>query len=131
MHCLRLLLPCIAIVAGCAASPDLPKVHPTTGTVSFTNGRPFAGGLITLTSTTDPRLVMDAPINDDGTFRLATVAANQRLDGAIEGTYRVMVSSRFTPGSAVTVYNVAATVTIEAKENLLAIEVDAAAGRKQ
>lgn len=130
MHCLRFQLFCLAIAAGCSPSPDLPKVYPTTGTVRLLNGRPFAGGLITLTSTTDPRQVMDAPISDDGTFRLATVAANQRLDGAVAGVYRVMVSSRFAPGSAVAVFPVAATVTIEAKENVLAIEVDPAAGRK-
>jgi hypothetical protein len=132
-HCQRHAICCLAIAilaSGCGKSLPPVKTFPARGKVQFLGGKPFAGGIVTFTSQADPRLVMDAPIEDNGSFSLSMMAGDQRLDGAAEGAYHVMVSSRFAAGTGVQVYMLKNPVTIEPKENTLVIEVDPATARK-
>lgn len=122
--------PLLALLAvGCGSRPAAPAVYPATGVVKFTTGEPFAGGIITLTSTTDPRTVMEATIGDDGTFALGMVFDNRRLDGAQAGTYDVVVSSRFVAGKGVRMYSLPAGAVIKPEANALVIAVDPAKGK--
>jgi hypothetical protein len=108
---------------GCANRPAPPQTYPATGVVKFTNGQPFPGGILTLTSTADPRVVMESPINDDGTFSLSMVFDNRRVEGAQAGTYRVLVSSKFVAGQAVRMYSLSDEVTIKPEANSLVITI--------
>src|SRR5262249_1643381 len=101
-----------------------PKVYPATGVVKFTNGQSFVGGIISLTSTTDPRNVMEAAIGDDGTFELGMVFDNRRLIGAQEGTYDVLISSKFQAGKGVANYHLPGGAVIKSEANQLTIQVD-------
>lgn len=115
---------------GCGAKPPAPPtVHPATGVVKFTNGQPFVGGIISLTSTADPRNVVEAAIGDDGTFELAMVFDNRRLIGAQEGTYDVLVSARFQAGKGVAMYHLPGAAVIKSGPNQLTIQVDPAKAR--
>jgi hypothetical protein len=116
---------------GCTVRPAPPATFPATGTVKFTNGQPFPGGILSLTSTADPRQVMEAPINDDGTFALSMVFDNQRVEGAQAGTYDVLVSSRFVAGQGVRIYALAAGAIIKAEANALVITIDPAKATRQ
>lgn len=118
------------LFVGCARGPTPPQVFPATGVVKFTNGSPFPGGIISLTSTSDPRIGMEAAIQDDGTFTLGTVFDNRRLDGAQPGTYDVLVSSRFIAGQGVKMYSLPAGAVIKAEANALAITVDASKAKQ-
>lgn len=121
----------LVVLAGCADNrPKPPAVYPVSGHVKFTDGKPFSGGIITFTSKSDPRLVMEAAIVDDGSFALSMMFNDQRLSGAAEGPYQVMVSSRFQASRGVSTYILANDVVIAPKENVLTIEVDPAAARK-
>jgi hypothetical protein len=131
IHPARLLLPLfLAAVAGCR-SAETPTVYKAGGVVKFTNGSPFRGGIITLTSQADPTLTMSGEIAEDGAFQLATVQNNRRLEGALAGTYSVMVSGRFNAqAGGVAIYQLPQPCIIEPRDNELVIEVDPATKRK-
>jgi hypothetical protein len=117
-----------ALLTGCGSSaPEGPPVYKVTGLVKFLNGKPFPGGIITFTLQSDPSLTMSGEIADDGTFSLATVQNSQRLNGAMEGDYQVMVSARFSADAGgVNIYKLSQTYKIEPRDNQLTIEVDPA-----
>jgi hypothetical protein len=104
----------------------MPKTYRTVGKIRFINGQAFPGGIITLTSTADSRIVMEAPVADDGSFELSMMHGDHRLVGAMNGTYQVMVSSRFSGRNAVQTYVLPSLCSIEPKENNLIFEVDPA-----
>jgi len=121
----RCLLTIFVISCGaCSSPPPKPTTYPAVGKVQFTCGKPFPGGIISFTSTTDPRLVMEAPIADDGTFELSMMNGEQRMQGAMEGKYQVMVSAKFDGRNAVKIYMLPQTYSIEQKGNNLVIDVD-------
>jgi hypothetical protein len=109
---------------GCSSPPPKPTTYPAVGKVQFTGGKPFAGGIVSFTSTTDPRNVMEAMIADDGTFELSMMHGDQRINGALDGKYQVMVSAKFDGRNAVKIYMLPQTFSIEQKSNNLVIEVD-------
>jgi hypothetical protein len=117
------------LAAGCAQRPAPPATYPATGVVKFTTGQPFPGGVISLTSTADPTVTMEAPVGDDGAFTLGMVFDNRRLDGARPGTYDVLVSSRFVAGQGVRTYALPAGAVIRAEPTALVITVDPAKGK--
>lgn len=124
-------VPWLALLAvGCGSRPAPPATYPATGVVKFTTGEPFAGGVITLTSTADPRTVMEAAIADDGSFALGMVFDNRRVNGAQPGTYDVVVSSRFVAGKGVLMYSLPAGAVIKPEPNALVIAVDRAKGKQ-
>lgn len=119
------------LIGGCGSGAlTPPPVYPATGVVKFKSGQPFVGGIISLTSTTDPRTVMEAAIGDDGRFELGLVFDNRRLIGAQEGTYDVLVSSRFQSGQGVAMYQLPAAITIRPEPNQLVVEIDAAKAKR-
>lgn len=124
------LLFLVVIGAGCATGPTPPQTFPATGVVKFTNGQPFPGGIISFTSTDDPRLGMDAAIADDGTFTLGMVFDNRRIEGAQPGTYDVLVSSRFVAGKGVLMYSLPAGAVIKSEASSLVITVDASKAKQ-
>ncbi len=132
MSRLRWCLVFAGVLTGCGpTAPPPPTTYPTTGVVKFQGGRPFAGGIISLTSTSDPRVVMEATIEDDGSFQLGMMHDNRRLTGAQAGTYDVLLSSRFQPGQGVTTYHLPSGAVIRAETNVLTIELDPAKGKRQ
>lgn len=121
---------CLTFSIGCADNrPKPPMLYPVWGHVLFIGGQPFSGGIITFTSRADPRSVMEAAIADDGLFSLSMMFNDQRLFGAAEGAYQVMVSSRFQPSRGVLTYTLPGDIVIAPKENILKIEVDPATGK--
>jgi hypothetical protein len=118
-----------ALLVGCQPAKTPPTVHAAAGKVIYKGGRPFPGGFITFTSTSQPPKVFDSNIEDDGSFKLAMIFDNQRLMGAVEGHYQVMVSSRFKPPANVDIYVLPNDVVIEPHENVLTIEVDPATAK--
>jgi len=116
--------------SGCSSPPPKPTTFPAIGKVQFTGGKPFVGGVISFTSTADPRLVMEAPIADDGTFELSMMHGDQRVNGAMDGKYNVMVSSKFDGRNAVKVYMLPQPYSIEQKSNELVINVDSSMVKK-
>jgi len=112
-----------AVAIGCSSRPAPPPTFPATGIVKFANGQPFPGGILTLTSKADPRIVMESPIHDDGTFSLSMVFDNRRVEGAQAGTYSVLVSSKFVAGQAVRMYSLSDEVTIKPETNALVITI--------
>jgi hypothetical protein len=111
------------VVIGCSSRPAPPPTYPAIGIVKFATGQPFPGGILTLTSKADPRIVMESPINDDGTFSLSMVFDNRRVEGAQAGTYSVLVSSKFVARQAVRMYSLSDDVVIKPDANSLMITI--------
>ena len=88
-----------ALLMGCDNGPPPPAVYPTTGVVLGTDGSPARGGMVEFRQTEAPYFVATSPVAPDGTFRLAAIVEERRLDGVPEGSYRVTVLPDFS-GSA-------------------------------
>ena len=74
-------------LAGCERGDRLPT-YKATGSVSFPDGKPLAGGTIVFESVDDP-VTARSVIELDGTFTLSTYGNG---DGAVAGKHRVAIS---------------------------------------
>lgn len=81
----------LTAVLGCGGE-ELPQLYPVTGKV-VKGGQPVTGGTIRFTPVGVPeRILINAPVHEDGTFQLSTRKGNTRAPGAPEGMYEVMYS---------------------------------------
>lgn len=79
-------------LSGCGGSgADLPETYEVKGKVVQADGNAMSGGLIEFQSTTGPAVTINGEIQQDGTFTLATMFDEERLPGALPGTYRVVI----------------------------------------
>lgn len=74
----------LLLLAGC--SDDRVAVYPTSGTVTFGDGKPVRNGVIEFESI-EHGTTATGRINEDGTFTLGTYSAD---DGAAAGSHRVI-----------------------------------------
>lgn len=74
-------------LTGCGRGGGLPT-YKTTGSVSFSDGKPLAGGTIVFESVDHP-VTARSVIGLDGTFTLSTY---DQGDGAVAGKHRVAIS---------------------------------------
>jgi len=80
-------LPALLLLAGCGG----PKTYPVEGKVTFPDGTPLKGGLVTFSpkDPNAPRVGSRGEVGEDGSFRMST---HRPGDGVPEGAYRVAVS---------------------------------------
>lgn len=90
------LTPCSLICsAGCGkriAGPQPPPVYAVTGKVLYEDGTPVVNGLVKFVTESDPNLNITAAAGEDGSFKLLTLYGNHRLEGTMEGRYRVTIT---------------------------------------
>jgi hypothetical protein len=77
----------LSTAATCGCGGDGLPTYPATGTVTFPDGKPLAGGSIIFQSTEHP-VTARGPILDDGSFELGTYVPG---DGAVAGEHRVAI----------------------------------------
>lgn len=82
----------LAAVLGCSNQEPVPTTFPVTGSVSFTNGKPYAGGTIQFRLDKNQELTVTGKIEENGTFSLYTIKGKQRIEGAPPGSYEVMIA---------------------------------------
>jgi hypothetical protein len=124
------LLPLLILTIGCQRAPEL-ETWPVQGTVIDQNGiRPNSGAVRFFASAEmhklDPHLITVGPIQSDGSFAVRTQRKSFAYDGAVAGTYRLMVITDKTgrDGQKVPVeFEVPDSYTVEAGENTLAIKI--------
>ena len=76
------------LLVGCGS--DGVRTYPVTGTVTFPDGTPLAGGLVQFRSVTgEHRVGARGPIQQDGSYQLGTFESG---DGAVEGDHEVLVT---------------------------------------
>lgn len=88
-----LLLVTVVALVGCGKSGKL-KTYPVTVRVSFSNGKPLAGGHVTFQSVDHP-VSATGTIEADGTCRLGTYTPK---DGAVSGRHRASIIPPRPPG---------------------------------
>jgi hypothetical protein len=91
----RLGLLMVALVggAGCGSStaPQPPALYPTVIELTYKGtGQPVTEGLVELGSARDANLNGQGRSDEGGHFKVHTVFANKRLEGAAEGTYQAV-----------------------------------------
>ncbi len=90
----RVLLPLLLVfVAGCGAGR-----YPVTGQVTYEDGSPVEDGTVIAEATVDGKAVgVQGAIAKDGTF---SFGGDRPSDGAIPGTYKVLIMSPTIPDGA-------------------------------
>jgi len=87
----------VACVLGCGARPQpLPTTYPVHGTVTYRDRKPVTGGLVQFQAQAEPSVTTVATIQSDGMYRMSTMRNGLRVDGAVAGPNRVIVTP---PGS--------------------------------
>lgn len=94
-----LLLVLSAVFVGCESGVPAPEIYPVRGVVLGIDGAPAKGGMVEFRATEEPFTVATGPIAKDGTFVLASIFEERRLEGVPAGTFRVTVLPDFS-GSA-------------------------------
>jgi hypothetical protein len=80
-------------LVGCNSStaPQPPALYPTVIVLAFKGtGQPVTEGSVQLGSPTDANLNGHGTSEEDGHFKIHTIFANKRLEGAAEGTYKAI-----------------------------------------
>ncbi|MBY0514206.1 MAG: hypothetical protein K2P78_09890 [Gemmataceae bacterium] len=122
-----------ALLAGCGGGKDQPPfsdLHPVKGVV-MRNGQPVKGGAVRFNPDPDrPGFLINSDVAADGTFNLSTVrttdSQGERKPGAPAGNYKVTFIPPLgdqTAGGQVSAIDLPGTVTVEAKENNLTIDL--------
>lgn len=88
-------LPLFAVVVsslGCGSEKkeDLPPMYPVTGTVQYTDGKPFKEGLVELIPKKNLGFNVRGDVKD-GKFTLYVMTKGTKTEGAPEGEYTVQV----------------------------------------
>jgi hypothetical protein len=86
----RLTMLMVMIAAGCAGT-KAPKTYTAKGKIVYTDGKPLAGGLIQFEPDKDAGASIYGEVGPDGTFSLYTLFDGQKVSGAVEGKYSVLV----------------------------------------
>jgi hypothetical protein len=132
------LAPLLLLIVGCNAAPALPKTYPATGSVVYKGGAPMPGGSIQLVAPDDPLLRVVGAVGTDGAFTLYTLRDNAKAEGAPAGEFKVVVTPPLVddrrgglkdPHKGVMPITLTKSYRIEAKENMLKIELPTAAPR--
>ncbi len=122
-----------ALILGCGSGSEQPafsELHPVKGVVLRGNA-PVNSGSVRFTAEPDqPEFLINSPVGADGTFTLTTVRttdkSGERKSGAPLGTYHVTympAGGDQTAGGAMEPIELPKTVTIEARENDLKLEL--------
>jgi hypothetical protein len=82
----------LACVAGCQKAGSLPATYPVAGKVLFKSGQPLTEGAVQFTSAADPTIMATGIVASDGSFTLATMTDQKRVQGVIEGEHLVGVA---------------------------------------
>ena len=84
----KLLRSCVGLVllAGCGSDGKL-ETHPVTGTVTFADGKPLSGGIVTFRSL-DHKVSASGVITRDGKCQMGTYEPG---DGAVAGRHGVAI----------------------------------------
>jgi hypothetical protein len=114
------------VATGCGGSGGIaaPKTYPVRGKVVYKGDQPLSGGVIQFQSKSDPSLTRMGDIESDGTFSLATLFQNERLEGTPEGQYHVTVIPRMSDNKPVPIYQLPGVHTVKAEDNYFTIELD-------
>ena len=114
------------VATGCGGSTEIapPKTYPVRGKVFYKGDQPLSGGVIQFQSEADPSLTRMGDIELDGTFSLATLFQNERLEGTTEGRYHVTVIPRMSENHPVPIYQLPRVYTVKAEDNYFAIELE-------
>lgn len=114
-----LFLAASCLCAGCSSGPggDGPNTYPVAGKVVRADGSAFPGGSIEFRPLAPNSVTTVGDIDDNGGFTLRSLTSDNRLVGAPEGEYRVVI----TPYSAsqdqqIQPITLAKTVTIKADD---------------
>jgi hypothetical protein len=110
--------------------PEFDTLHPVKGVVKR-GGQPVKGGLLQFTPEPNkPEFLINSVVGDDGTYTLTTVRttdkSGERRTGAPAGTYKVTYTPPLadqTAGGLVIPVDLPSTVTVNAGENNLPIEL--------
>jgi hypothetical protein len=87
---LHLLLRSLALITLVGCGSGGVRTYPVSGTVTFSDGTPLAGGLVQFRSVTgEHRVGARGPIQQDGSYQLGTFEFD---DGVVEGDHEVLVT---------------------------------------
>jgi len=127
----RLLLLLLLLAAGCGErAPEL-ETWPVHGTVIDQNGVAPASGVVRLLADaemhpSDPHLITVGPIQPNGSFTVKTHRKGFQYDGAVAGSYKLLVMTDKTAsdGQKVPVqFDVPEACTVEPGENKLTVTI--------
>jgi len=114
----------IVLLSGCSGPPKVEhaKTWPVKGKV-VKNGQPLTAGTIEFQPAGSGERA-SGEIGQDGAFSLFTFAGNEKLDGAVEGKYRVTVIPPIPADQQnVQIFNLPKTLEVKPQENEFTIDV--------
>jgi hypothetical protein len=109
-------------MSGCGKpAKEIPKTWSVKGK-ALNAGRPFVGGTIEFQPSGEGQRAI-GEIGPDGSFSVFTFFDNDKIDGAVPGTYRVSIIPPIPPDQNVQSFNLPKTYTIEPRDNDFTIDV--------
>jgi hypothetical protein len=104
---------------GCSSTtaPKPPAVQPTVIQLTFKGtGQPVTEGTVELGSATDANLNGHAAPDDNGACKVHTIFGNKKLEGAAEGTFKVIYIAPQGPDQSTVPPQELGTITVKAGE---------------
>ena len=87
-----LVLFALAVCLGCRpAGPPPPKTYPVKGHVVFKDGQPATGAAVEFRPSDPSAPNAMGEVGPDGSFSLSCLVGNQKIPGAVAGTFEVTV----------------------------------------
>lgn len=83
----------VILLAGCPrVVVQIPQAQEVRGLAVYKDGRPIAGGAVEFRLLRDPSIRAVGIIEQDGSFVLQTLVADQKVDGIPPGLYKVTIA---------------------------------------